>query len=222
MNIKGVSQYVTQQLRLEIVSGTLPGGARLNEAELACRLEISRPPLREAFRRLESEGLVVSIPRRGCFVAETSEEDWEHISRTRKMIEVTSIEIIANKRWREFPLMRRAHERIVELERPNPEEAPGEVVAAWFETLSNFHLCLVESSRNNWLAHCYKQLCPSMARYQVMYLYDPGAKHSSVDEHAEILGLLESGLYGDAMAQLVEHMDRVRRQLMRKMQKIES
>ncbi|WP_461211418.1 GntR family transcriptional regulator [Desulfocurvus sp. DL9XJH121] len=220
MDIKGVTQSATQTLRFEIVTGKLPGGMRLNEIELSGRLGISRPPLREAFRRLENEGLVISIPRRGCFVAETSLEDWRHIGRARKMLEATAIEIMEQEGWKDFPLIRRAHEKAAEVKFPDPEKGivKDEDVVAWFYALSDFHLCLVESSKNNWLLHCYKRLTPSMARYQIMYLNIPGSKSNSIQDHGDILDMLECGRYAEALNSLGHHIDQMRNIVTRNMQ----
>lgn len=223
MKIKGVTQTIVHKLRVEIVSGELPGGARLNEIELSNRLGVSRPPLREAFRCLENEGLVVGIPRRGCYVAETSVEDWKHIGRARKMLESTAIEIIAQERRTDFPLMRRSQAAVLKMQCPEVEDGSvaSEAVVAWFDALSDFHLRLVESSRNTWLVHCYKRLCPSLARYQVMYLCSPGAKKASIEEHGTLLGMLEKEKYFDAMDFLTCHIDQMRHQVMRNMMKEE-
>ena len=207
MQIKGVTQAAVHRLRLEIISGELHEGARLNEVELSSRLGISRPPLREAFRRLENEGLVVSIPRKGCYVVEISVEDWKHIARARKMLEATAIEIMEQEGITDFPLMRQAQQRAAALECPDPEndDVSTEEVVTWFNTLSEFHLRLVESSGNTWLTHCYKRLFPSLSRYQIMYLSSPGAKAASIGEHMHLLGVLEAGNYQKALGYLEEH-----------------
>ena len=62
-----VSQ-VTEALAKAIVEGELPPGSRLNEVRLAQEFQISRAPLREALRRLESQGLIEAHPRRGFFL----------------------------------------------------------------------------------------------------------------------------------------------------------
>lgn len=65
---RGITREVAEILRQDIWSSRLRPGQRLNEQQLATRYGLSRPPLREAMRTLEAEGLVVSIPRRGCYV----------------------------------------------------------------------------------------------------------------------------------------------------------
>ena len=68
---------VSTRLREMIVEGVLLPGVRLNERLLCERLEVSRTPLREAFKTLASEGLIALLPNRGAMVAELSVEDIE-------------------------------------------------------------------------------------------------------------------------------------------------
>ena len=58
-----------EHLRSAILDGSLPAGSALRQEEIAARLGISRLPIREALRRLDSEGLVALRPRRGYVVA---------------------------------------------------------------------------------------------------------------------------------------------------------
>ncbi|MPZ24184.1 MAG: GntR family transcriptional regulator [Dehalococcoidia bacterium] len=62
-------EAVWRSLRSAIIDGSLPAGARLRQDEIAARWEVSSTPVREAFRRLEAEGLVELLPHRGVVVA---------------------------------------------------------------------------------------------------------------------------------------------------------
>jgi DNA-binding GntR family transcriptional regulator len=64
-----------QELKRIILEHQIPQGGKLNEAELAAALGISRTPVREAINRLAKEGLVESFPQRGAFVIQVSGED---------------------------------------------------------------------------------------------------------------------------------------------------
>ena len=67
-----LTTLVLRELERQIVSGELATGAKLNEAELAARLRVSRGPVREAFRALEQSGLVRTEKNRGVFVRQLS------------------------------------------------------------------------------------------------------------------------------------------------------
>lgn len=84
-------EQVTQRLREAIAVGALHPGQRLNQAELAERLGVSRMPIREALRRLEAEGLVVMQPYKGAVVAGLSAEELNEIYEMRIALEVLAL-----------------------------------------------------------------------------------------------------------------------------------
>src|SRR6185312_523968 len=71
-------EAAAERLRTLIIEGELAPGARLNERELSERLGVSRTPLREAFRMLAADGLLVQLPNRGAQVVSLSREDVRH------------------------------------------------------------------------------------------------------------------------------------------------
>lgn len=84
----------TADIRRMIVTGQLTPGARVHEPPLAEQLEISRPPLREALRILEGEGLLKQTPRRGYRVVEMTERDIEEIYTLRRALELFALDLI--------------------------------------------------------------------------------------------------------------------------------
>lgn len=78
MKVKSIVDHAVKSLEDMIVKGKLKPGQRIKEQDISTRLGISRPPLREAFKILEAEGLIRREPRRGVFVSELKEADiWE-------------------------------------------------------------------------------------------------------------------------------------------------
>jgi len=78
MRIKSIVDQTAKALEDMIIKGKLKPGQKVKEQEISTRLGISRPPLREAFKILEAEGLIRREPRRGVFVSELSDRDiWE-------------------------------------------------------------------------------------------------------------------------------------------------
>lgn len=92
---KTLSQGVADDLRAALLCGDYPPGARLIEAELATAYGLSRGPLREALRRLEQEGLVQYVPRRGTFVTQLSAQDREEIYSLRLVLEMFAYRRVA-------------------------------------------------------------------------------------------------------------------------------
>ncbi|HWB57293.1 MAG TPA: GntR family transcriptional regulator [Gaiellaceae bacterium] len=87
LEISSVEDEVYRALRGEIGRLELAPGQRLRLEELAGRFQVSLTPVRHALRRLESEGLVVSLPRRGSRVAPLSVEELEEIQALRLGLE---------------------------------------------------------------------------------------------------------------------------------------
>lgn len=79
-------------LREAIFSRSLPPGTRLNEARLSAEIGVSRGPLREALRQLEQEGVVVSTPHRGTYVATVTAEEFAQVLAIRERIEPFVVE----------------------------------------------------------------------------------------------------------------------------------
>lgn len=86
-----LSAQVAERLRGDILAGVHGPGEQLHEVELALSLGISRGPLREAMQRLVQEGLLKSIPHRGVFVVDLSEEDMLDVFFVRASLEEAAI-----------------------------------------------------------------------------------------------------------------------------------
>jgi len=82
---------VRDDIRDRIVSGSLAPGQRIVERELAAELGVSRIPIREAFRMLETEGFVSVVPRRGVVVRRLSRHDVEELFDVREALEVLAV-----------------------------------------------------------------------------------------------------------------------------------
>ena len=104
MEIKDVTQSIFEILSNRILTSQLKDGERLNENRLAAEHNISRGPLREAFRLLEKEGLVRSIPRKGTFVKELHKRDIEEVFQIREMIECFAIDLIVTNNLKDYQL----------------------------------------------------------------------------------------------------------------------
>jgi len=90
-------EAVAERLRTLIIEGELAPGARLNERELSERLGVSRTPLREAFRMLAADGLVVQLPNRGAQVVALSPVDVRHAFEVMASLEGLAGELAAQR-----------------------------------------------------------------------------------------------------------------------------
>ena len=91
---KTLRSEIVDRIRDAIVSGRLQPGEHLKESAIADQMSVSRIPVREAFRQLEQEGLIVSIPNQGSFIKVFEDKDIEEIFTLRAALEGLACEIV--------------------------------------------------------------------------------------------------------------------------------
>ena len=121
VEIKSVSDTVADYLRTQIITGKMAPNQRINENDLASSLGVSRPPIREAFRVLESEQLIVSVPRKGTYVCDVSIENLTELYQSREMIEGYVIHLLKCGKITEVPRVEAALEESSNLALPSPD-----------------------------------------------------------------------------------------------------
>jgi DNA-binding GntR family transcriptional regulator len=205
LNVTGVTESVVKHLRMHIIEGKLGPGQKLNELELSSSLGISRPPLREAFRILENENLVISIPRKGCYVSELSMNDCRQIYKARELIECGTIDCLKARNIRDLPEVAEALD-LTEQQQAIPSDDTKIAELGSRNPFPYFHIKLVESTGNNWLIRFYRMIAPTLARYQFM-CYVPEILSRVQEEHKVILNFIKNGEYDSAKQSLKRHID---------------
>lgn len=178
---------VFQTLRQAILRGELEPGERLMEIHLAERLGVSRTPIREAIRKLELEGLVVMIPRRGAVVASITETDLKDVLEVRRALEILAAEVACE---------RITQEQLKELERTAEEFyrlKNTEDVTKLAEADVNFHDIIYEATGNARLISLLNNLREQMYRYRLEYLKDKRSHEQLNQEHRRIYEGIRTG-----------------------------
>ena len=204
MEILSVTESALHFLRRRIITGELKPGQKLNESSLSEDLGISRPPLRETFRILEKDHLVITFPRKGTYVAELSIRDFEEICQIREMIECFAMDLIKASGIRNLPKVTAALDRGSHLSLPFNSVDPEELFKG-IKLLLDFHDSLIEYSGNSRMAHIYRSMGYNLARYQFIYFNIEGAVQHSLDDHKKILQLITNGNYDQAKEELRKH-----------------
>lgn len=174
-------ELLADHLREEIASGALPPGRRLVEQELASSLQVSRVPLREAFRILCSEGLVTLSPHRGAEVSGTSQEELEELFEVRAMLESRAAALAAS---------RASAEQVSQLEQLVARMTAairGKDTVAYYRASAAFHDLLVDAAGNRTLARVYAQIKVRFRRYQMVLAAVAESPARSNQEHAGVL-----------------------------------
>lgn len=179
---------VFNTLRRAILTGELKPGERLMEIHLANRLGVSRTPIREAIRKLELEGLVTMIPRRGAEVAQITEKSLQDVLEVRRALDALCVELACDRITSdEKEALKKACD---DFERAT-QTGDATTIAASDVAL---HDIIVQATGNRRLIQLINNLSEQMYRYRFEYIKDEKGHENLVNEHRMIY---ESILQGD-------------------------
>ena len=185
---KSLAEFVIKELEGKIVKGTLKPGERIIEEDLCKAYGISRAPVREALRILESQGLIKRQPRKGVMVTPITSKEAEDIYRIRANLESLAIYLaVKNRDPRILKKLKKIHSRMKEL------AAAGKVSTAYFNLNLQFHKTLVDASGNQRLIQMIETFVTQTKRYRMEVLSMPGRIKSSLENHEEIIRSFEEG-----------------------------
>jgi DNA-binding GntR family transcriptional regulator len=184
----------------DIVAGRLAPGTALEEVPLAAAYGVSRTPVREALRRLESSGLVQTRPRRGAVVARPEPRRLREMFAV--MAELEALAAIGCAR-----AMRPAERRELEaLHRRMAAMVRAADVASYREANVAFHQALYDGSQNGYLAELAADTRRRLAPFRAAQLEAPDRMRRSHEEHGAIVTAILRG-DGEAAAQVMrEHL----------------
>ena len=177
---------VFQTLRNAIITGELQPGERLMETQLAERLGVSRTPIREAIRKLELEGLVIMVPRKGAQVAQFTEKDIQDVLEVRAALEALAAKL-ACKRMddRSFLKLQLA---IAEYS----YAAKNKDLETMIEKDVEFHDIICNATQNDKLIQLFNNLKEQVNRYRITYLKNVEDSDTVEAEHLAILEALKN------------------------------
>lgn len=176
-----VYHSISQALR----AGRFDANSRLVESELAEALGVSRTPIRDALRRLESDGLVRSEPNRGYVVADLM-EDVAHVFLIRERLEglaaAMAAETITRPELEELDALQAEMEQLL--------AAVPTDIDRLVELNGRLHQRITDASRSPRLIRLIERLHPQYMSYQVLRIYSDDERRRSIREHREILDAL--------------------------------
>ncbi len=196
---KTLTDKVYESLREDILTNRLPPGQSLQEASIARALDVSRGPVREALRKLASEGLVNLEPRRGASVSSLTKEEFLDAYRVREALEVLAIQL-ATARLEAADI-----EKLTDLHAEMLRAAEGEDVERFFRSNSEFHTLFVDRSGNLILQDIFYPLMDQMRRYRLRSMNLRGGLMRSCEEHEAIIEAVRNQDAQQAARLLREH-----------------
>jgi len=184
---KPLRDVVFETLRDAIITQVLKPGERLMEIQLADEMGVSRTPVREAIRKLELEGLVVMVPRKGAYVAGVSMKDIHEVYEVRAALEMLAVTLAAERITdEELDALERQVLRESEEEASQNEHALDNII--YID--SSFHDIIYQAAHNQRLVQFVNILQEQLQRFRAASLSRPGRSKTALDEHKQIVEAL--------------------------------
>jgi DNA-binding GntR family transcriptional regulator len=188
---------VAQALRAGLHAGRWKPGAALRQEELAAELGVSRIPIREAFSRLQAEGLLVVEPNRGAFVPVLTVADVGEIFDLRVLLEIDALG---------HAVERHTPRSLRQLEAVQRELDAEDDVALWLAADGAFHDALYAPSGRRRTLEMIATLRAAVARFYRSHLSPSARREGWNDEHHALIAAVRDRDAGRAIAVLTRHL----------------
>ncbi len=199
---ESLPKAVQAEIMRLILEGEVGPGDKLTEADLAARLQVSRGPVREAFRALEEAGLLRLTRNRGVFVRQMDREQATELYEVRAGLDEMVGRILAPRITAEQ--VAELREFIKEMDTASSRNDPD----GYFPRNIRFHDRIVEMTGNTKLLEIYRRLMNEMHLMRRRSLFQGGGILVSNEEHSEMVEALASGDPEKASRMLREHVMR--------------
>lgn len=174
-------EKILESIRDAIISGAIKSGSKVSEPDLAERFGISRTPIREAFRQLESEGYLTVIPRKGAVVSAFTQKDVEEFYAIKSILEGYAARLACSK------LSEKEIDRLETINMRLSDLCEHSDIKQFFRVHNDFHDLFIKAADNDKLREMINLLVTRFQRLRLMSLSQPGRMAVSVQEHTKII-----------------------------------
>ena len=185
MESRPIREIAYDVLKKAIITGEIPAGERIVETEYADRLHISRTPLREALRKLERDGLVEYVMRRGVVVRAFTIEDVKEIYTIRNALEMLTLPAIVEKATAEDIASLR--EKLAEMDKLQEKDD----VEALSPLAREFHTSLTAICGQKRILRVIEGQDEYIRRFSAMAIQQENRRSSAHEEHHKLVDLVE-------------------------------
>jgi DNA-binding GntR family transcriptional regulator len=213
LNLSQLNQQVYELLREQILTGAFTPGQRLSIGAIAKHLDISVTPVRDALRRLASDGLVTMIPRRGTFVAEFTRQAVQETFQARRIIEGASAERLDRISDRTL----RRLEKIVDTQESLRDGTRFTDYETHIGLDTEFHRHIVDLLGNERIAKFYEELRWPMQITRGLYYTDSLRADRTVAEHRAVVEAMKKKDVNELKRAILDHLDNAEANLLQHM-----
>lgn len=199
--VKPIREIIYDHLRQAILDGVLKPGDRLIERDIAAKYAVSRTPVREALRKLESEGYLDYLPRKGEVVRGFNVDEIQEMYDIRKALECLIIRRAIQNITRQEILALKGIVRQLE------QEAETRQAHATFKGLHDFDELILRTARMPLAAEFIHTLQETLTRYRRINLSHAPQRKEAVQEHKEILQAIIAQDVHRAEQAIISHID---------------
>jgi DNA-binding GntR family transcriptional regulator len=199
-NTFSLTEEIVKRIRERILNGEYGIGERIKENQIAEEFKVSRTPIREAFKQLENEGLIESIPNRGAFALGFTKRDIEDIYAVRAAVEVLAVERAANRITEKG--IARLQESFDLMEFYTDKLNSGKVL----ELNKVFHQIIYDASGSRFLARILKSYQEYVEKTRKATVYRSTNLPIILEEHREILEAIRIKDPGKAVEITAKHL----------------
>lgn len=189
-----ISELIYNRLKKAIIEGEFAEGEKLSTENISKQLKVSRMPVREAFRKLEANGLVKIMPQIGVKVSEISIKEFTEITKLRVILEREAMKILCQNR-EQLDLSK--VEELLILERQTSD------VKEKLKIRKNIHLALYELTDNTILIDEIKRIIDKFDRY--LYLHLKHIVEPNKYDHSELIDIIKKCNVDEAANTLENH-----------------
>lgn len=200
---KSIQTLVYEELKRNIMSMKLEPGQTMSTQEIATKLNVSRTPVREAFLRLQSEGLVEMIPQRETMVSKISLKRVEQEKFIRECLEMGVIRKFMDKSGCEV------EENMAELIQLQKKCGEEKDFVGFLEADDQFHKVLFDVTGQEMAWETIASRNGHYNRLRILYVQRDTAMQESIEQHHKIATFLESGSREEAARALSSHVRRL-------------
>lgn len=188
---KPLREKIADKIRADIIKGVYADEERLVEPKLAKSLGISRTPIREALRQLETEGFIEIVPRKGAVVKSLTVGDIDDLYAVKASLEgLAARQATANLTEKDIERLRKINEKFRNLAYENPNM---NIIEEYLKYNVDFHNIFITASRNKKILEILDGLAKNFQRFKTMLVSNPDRVKLAAEEHRMIIEAFASG-----------------------------
>ena len=209
-NHNSIVEITCKYIRSKIANGEIRLNEKVSMRKIAEDLEISRTPIREAIRKLESEGLIELLPRRGFIVKKYNPKQVEEIYVARQILEVSAVRLACDRiKKKDLERLKKINDNLSKVLIEGKKD-----ILKIKKLNEDFHFTLYKNSGNDVICEIIQNLWNRISGLFIQLFKNPKQGKTTFQEHNEIIQALENQDVNKSTEMIDNHLSANKKQLM--------